>query len=493
MLQMGMSKLSLKVLLGVFALMLSASVGLSAECKDDPNECTPKNLCEVATQVINDNKVWSEDASAANHIAFVKELGMECGVVEITDPCDLDPSECKVKQLCEKATTGDDGSKSWNADAEAYVALAKEYGLECGVQEVVASTRSEKFADYDDRQICQRAIYKGGWVTSGDGLAFANEARSRGLDCGVAKVIMSKNCENTPAVCPETILCQRAIYKGGWVTSGDGLAFTKEAQRRGLSCGVGEVTANKLSDRFADWDDETICWWSVKNKIKADYSEEAKRRGLDCSVGSDAGVSNSSRESLASYFKNQSLTKRKQIQYALKDLGFYTMSIDGLWGNGTKRAFATYKDKVGVNSYNIPDAVKLLLEMVEVPSTFNTPKKSYSSSSSSKYSKAKSEGWVPLSGEPKLPYDDAKEICTAKAELAYRSYLSGNRSGSGSGDIDCYTYGFNNISCSRSKGGGVSRGILNFLEGRDAKVAAKKQAHAAAKVCMADYGWRYTK
>lgn len=129
-----MSKLSLKVLLGVFALMFSASVGLSAECRDDPNECTPKNLCEVATQVINDNKVWSEDATAAKHIAFVKELGMECGVVEITDPCDLDPNECKVKQLCEKATTDDDGSKSWNAEAEAYVELAKEYGLECGVE-----------------------------------------------------------------------------------------------------------------------------------------------------------------------------------------------------------------------------------------------------------------------------------------------------------------------------------------------------------------------
>lgn len=133
MLQMSMSKLSLKVLLGVFALFFSASVGLGAECKDDPNECTPKSLCEVATQVINDNKVWSEDASAAKHIAFVKELGMECGVVEITDPCDLDPNECKVKQLCEKATTGDEESKSWNVDAEAYVELAKVYGLECGI------------------------------------------------------------------------------------------------------------------------------------------------------------------------------------------------------------------------------------------------------------------------------------------------------------------------------------------------------------------------
>ena len=93
MLQMSMSKLSLKVLLGVFALMFSASVGLSAECKDDPNECTPKNLCEVVTQVIKDNKVWLEEANAAEHMTFIKELGMECGVFEITDPCDLDPDD----------------------------------------------------------------------------------------------------------------------------------------------------------------------------------------------------------------------------------------------------------------------------------------------------------------------------------------------------------------------------------------------------------------
>ena len=103
----------------------------AATCDNDPNECTPKNLCEIATQVINDNKIWSKDASAAKHIAFVKEIGMACGVVEITDPCDSDPNECKVKQLCEKATTDDDGSKSWNAEAEAYVELAKEYGLQC--------------------------------------------------------------------------------------------------------------------------------------------------------------------------------------------------------------------------------------------------------------------------------------------------------------------------------------------------------------------------
>ena len=38
MLQMSMSKMSLKVLLVVFALVFNAGVGLSDENKDDPNE-----------------------------------------------------------------------------------------------------------------------------------------------------------------------------------------------------------------------------------------------------------------------------------------------------------------------------------------------------------------------------------------------------------------------------------------------------------------------
>ena len=45
----GISALSLKILLGMFASRLSVIVGLGAECENDPNECKPKKLCEVAT------------------------------------------------------------------------------------------------------------------------------------------------------------------------------------------------------------------------------------------------------------------------------------------------------------------------------------------------------------------------------------------------------------------------------------------------------------
>ena len=43
-----------------------------------------------------------------------------------------DPNECKISQLCEKATT-DNGGQAWNDAAQDYVDVAKEYGMTCGV------------------------------------------------------------------------------------------------------------------------------------------------------------------------------------------------------------------------------------------------------------------------------------------------------------------------------------------------------------------------
>ena len=116
------------------ALVASASVSSAADCSSDPNECTPKKLCEVATQVENGNKFWSTNTNASKHISYAQELGMTCGVVAVKDLCDTDPSECKISQLCEKATTESAGQISWDSAAESYVAVAKEYGLSCDVQ-----------------------------------------------------------------------------------------------------------------------------------------------------------------------------------------------------------------------------------------------------------------------------------------------------------------------------------------------------------------------
>ena len=60
----------------------------------------------------------SDASSASKHVSFAKELDINCGVVEIVDPCDADANECKISQLCEKATLEVDGVKSWNDEAQ---------------------------------------------------------------------------------------------------------------------------------------------------------------------------------------------------------------------------------------------------------------------------------------------------------------------------------------------------------------------------------------
>ena len=109
------------------------STSLASECSNDPNECTPKNLCASATSQKDGNTIWSDASSASKHVSFAQELGINCGVVEIVDPCDADANECKISQLCEKATLDVDGVKSWDDGAKAYVELAKKYELSCNV------------------------------------------------------------------------------------------------------------------------------------------------------------------------------------------------------------------------------------------------------------------------------------------------------------------------------------------------------------------------
>ena len=128
-----MTKLLIRLFVFVAVLLGGTSISFASDCASDPNECTPKGLCEVATEETDGNKLWSTTTTSTKHVSFAQELGMNCGVVKLKDPCDTDPSECKIKHLCEKATLDKGGIKSWNSEAEAYVVVAKEYGLKCGV------------------------------------------------------------------------------------------------------------------------------------------------------------------------------------------------------------------------------------------------------------------------------------------------------------------------------------------------------------------------
>lgn len=198
---------------------------------------------------------------------------------------------------------------------------------------------------------------------------------------------------------------------------------------------------------------------------------------------------------LISNFKDQSSLRRKQLQFALKKLGLYSSAVDGLWGGNTSKAFTNY---IKINEIEAKDAEEVfvsILSKVDVPSSFTPLKKKQNvikhttKNNIAKETPTTRSGWTATSQNPKLTFEDAKDICEAKAIAEGNSYLSANKPIDRYSSIDCTGYGFNSYSCSRSSGGGVAGGILRAWDQAENRNAAEKLAKAVAKACMADYGW----
>lgn len=159
-------------------------------------------------------------------------------------------------------------------------------------------------------------------------------------------------------------------------------------------------------------------------------------------------------------FIRETLLKRKQLQYALKQLGFYASGIDGLWRNGTASALTNYQSEESLLSSSSSQVFRRILNEVDVPSSFAAPKKKLSNNLSGTNT---TNGWVPLAGTPKLNFKDAKDICEARAVAAGNSYMSANRpTRRNSGSFSCNSIGsFTN--CGRISGG-WAEGALNALD-----------------------------
>ena len=121
----------LKTTVITFLLLVLANISHANNCATDLSECTPKVLCKIATVKSDGIFSWSHLSKAKKHVTLAKNLGIDCGV---TDLCDNDPNECKINQLCEKATKVVNGNKAWNTSAQDYIDVAKKYNLSCDVE-----------------------------------------------------------------------------------------------------------------------------------------------------------------------------------------------------------------------------------------------------------------------------------------------------------------------------------------------------------------------
>ena len=119
--------------------------------------------------------------------------------------------------------------------------------------------------------------------------------------------------------------------------------------------------------------------------------------------------------SLKSSFKDQTLLKRKQLQYALKKLGVYSSSVDGLWGNGTATAFTNYQTIQDAKT-ETPDALfDMILSKVDVPASFAAPKKNNAQPVKPKF---KNERGFTSYGNPSMSVGQAIDVCKNHARNA---------------------------------------------------------------------------
>lgn len=421
-----MMKFSTKIIITVAALMFSAVQSYASEtCAADVNTCTPKQLCEASTSIVNNNKVWSVDPAYVEHVAMSKQLGINCGVVDVVAPtCETDAELCAVSALCEQATVASGSAKAWSeaAGKAGHVSLAKEYGLAC---DVINKVKNNSPCNYftpqncSNERLCAVSTYQISGSTgrewsvgvaskeankrgltcgtkkqndkscSGSHLSvcsdaqvcdnmymmkdtsvyinYTDEANKRGLTCSAPESAQPKQCRaKSPAGCDDSTLCSRAITNGNW----NGLlGYVNEARKRGLTCGVVEVNKSCSYGNPAGCNQTTLCFRATKNGTWNPYVNEAKKRGLTCGVGSGSTTI------YADAFKSQSLLKRQQLQYALKKLGFYSSSIDGLWGNGTSSAIVEYAQANGIGSNSPSNVFSTILSKVDVPTSFSTQEK----------------------------------------------------------------------------------------------------------------------
>lgn len=188
-------------------------------------------------------------------------------------------------------------------------------------------------------------------------------------------------------------------------------------------------------------------------------------------------------------FKTQSSLRRKQLQYALKKLGVYSSSIDGLWGNGTSMAFSNYIKINALNATTGEEVFSSVLSKVKVPTSFLTkPKQSVVIRQPQPSNRSKNTaGLKAIVDNPPVTGAQAKAICEPQAKLAGKQASDAYRSPSYGSSVNCSKYGYS-INCRvRERSGGYWGGVADGVGRGFARSDARK---ATMKACLAQYGWK---
>ncbi len=480
-----------------FAFLFSgAGISFASACASDPNECSPKGLCEIAKEVTGSNKHWSTATISTKHVSFAQELGINCGVIERKDSCDIDPNQCKINQLCERATTDRSGQIGWDNNAKPYVELAKEYNLKCDV--LTSSNQRVPNTSQVDKLINQILFQGGAKISYGDqahpDMITLGPKKDERLDTSSYKGNRSIEISmplSTPALAPldlefvgyinrsakikksssgkikqpyddlelcfksinrktQLVMCvyrarssplvpklfktkwcnlrpdwnigERGVPKGGFIYYERNTVNFYDFKKDDV-CGVkigtiikrGQILAypgaqgdkTRIDFRFKVYDEKpnplldkkktfnfNLHWvqptvffdWKCFEEDRA-YGSEVLTYPFDCKPLYELNSSEKSYfeekkedtslnkktydiENYEKQFKIQSNLRRKQVQSALKKLGHYSSSIDGIWGKGTRAALMDYAAASNMEDESPRKVFSELLNKVVISNSF---------------------------------------------------------------------------------------------------------------------------
>ncbi len=245
-------------------------------CEEDPKNCNADELCKKATYG-SSVKVWYS-GSGQVYVDAAQARGLNCGVkkgandasaaVDVVEEATTSPDSASETErlelytseiICERSKLNDNEyGLVVKMDAQKYADEAERRGLNCADDIEDANTKVDKvcrsnLTDCSDEVLCELSTHNDGSVKWRSGLAasggyieFVNEAQRRGLDCGVenpaSSTKASYTCENDPAYCDNSQLCEAAVTRIGgsvsWSSDPNRRFFVSEAKNRNISCGL---------------------------------------------------------------------------------------------------------------------------------------------------------------------------------------------------------------------------------------------------------------
>lgn len=314
------------------------------------------------------------------------------GTAAIADTCSTDLKYCNDTQICIQATRGVgkndlankvrlEPNRVWSTAPlySHFVTAAKARGLDCGVMEAPKQTGSPSskglYRCETNPKICsQRDLCEKGKNSN----VHRSEIQRRNLNCPAdsnerkkQRVFIHLNGNWSG-----TIKCSNQIFPFDGIIKTSNTQKSIELITRNYTYS-GTFTLNKFSNRIfvnAKRSDGNQFRETFTYSIGSNTFEGQTSSG--CYLKASKGRSNPDIFSFdRKDFAELNTTQRKQFQYALKQLGYYQSSVDGLYGPKTENAARAYAQAKRIKNGYPESLYKRLVSEVNVPSSFAISKK----------------------------------------------------------------------------------------------------------------------